>query len=242
MTRYWLSTRDGDMIARPDEHTPLGDCWIEVTVSPVASGDVIEEAARALRDEASRVDAILDAAWDDEVFDASIESSHVIDGVPQRVEAAPEVLVRFLAARGYLTGPRTVTAEQRVAYLRDALRSLVEAVEAVGEGRRYWPRDMRIDGTHRRVEDALDVALAALEAVFKPEATPPRTVTITAEQFESAARAHAGLEPGEDWPTNEALGGSPTGVRDDEYRWAIRDNVREIIEALGFTVEEADCG
>ncbi|SDQ47752.1 hypothetical protein SAMN04488565_2627 [Leucobacter chromiiresistens] len=40
------------------------------------------------------------------------------------------------------------------------------------------------------------------------------------EQIEAAARALACLEPGEDWPTNGELGGSPTGTRDDEYRTA----------------------
>lgn len=201
MTRYFQRVGQPGRIEHVEDHWPASmaameadPAWREVTVSPVVSDDVIEEAVRLLRDEASRVDALLDAAWDDEVFDTSIMSSHVMDGVPQRIEAAPEVIVRALAARGllvgedpepgmlhrrfdggrgtvlddtgrvvgYLAGPRTVTDEQRMASLRDALRSLVEAVEAVGEGRRYWPRDMRIDGTHRRVEDALDVALAAL--------------------------------------------------------------------------------
>ena len=32
------------------------------------------------------------------------------------------------------------------------------------------------------------------------------------------ARIIARLEPGEEWPTNEELGGSMTGTRDDEFR------------------------
>lgn len=50
--------------------------------------------------------------------------------------------------------------------------------------------------------------------------------------IEKAARVMACIEPGEDWPTNEALGGNLTGTRDDEYRDAMRDQAREVIEAV----------
>lgn len=121
--RYWQHVVYPERMACTRPHWPISEAemerdplWREVTVSPLVSGDVIEEAVRLLRDEASRVDALLDAAWDDEVFDTSIMSSHVMDGVPQRIEAAPEVLVRFLAARGYLAGPRPlpVTGDQPI--------------------------------------------------------------------------------------------------------------------------------
>lgn len=46
------------------------------------------------------------------------------------------------------------------------------------------------------------------------------------------ARAMALLEPGEEWPSNEALGGSLTGTRDDEYRDAMHDEARDTLTAL----------
>lgn len=47
------------------------------------------------------------------------------------------------------------------------------------------------------------------------------TITLddpTPAEIEAVARTLANLEPGEPWPTNEDLGGSPTGTRDDEFR------------------------
>lgn len=55
--------------------------------------------------------------------------------------------------------------------------------------------------------------------------------TIPAEAVEAAARALAMLEPGEEWPTNEALGGSLTGTRDDEYRREMFDQARDALAA-----------
>lgn len=49
---------------------------------------------------------------------------------------------------------------------------------------------------------------------------------------EKAARTLAGLAPNEAWPTNEALGGSLTGTRDDEYRDAMRDDARAVLDAV----------
>lgn len=54
----------------------------------------------------------------------------------------------------------------------------------------------------------------------------------TNEAIERVARAMAGLEPGEEWPSNEALGGSLTGTRDDEYRDGMREQAKEAITAL----------
>jgi hypothetical protein len=48
---------------------------------------------------------------------------------------------------------------------------------------------------------------------------------------EAAARALAELAPDEEWPTNEALGGNPTGTRDDEYRAALLDDARNAVAA-----------
>ena len=51
------------------------------------------------------------------------------------------------------------------------------------------------------------------------------------------ARALAQMEPGEEWPTNAALGGGLTGTRDDEYRAAMQDDadaaLAAVAEALG---------
>ena len=49
---------------------------------------------------------------------------------------------------------------------------------------------------------------------------------------EVAARALAGLAPGEDWPTNEALGGNLTGTRDDEFRAAMLDQAADVLAAV----------
>lgn len=50
-------------------------------------------------------------------------------------------------------------------------------------------------------------------------------------RIEAAARALASVEPGEDWPTNEALGGSLTGTRDDEYRDGMREQAEDALVA-----------
>lgn len=49
---------------------------------------------------------------------------------------------------------------------------------------------------------------------------------------EKAARALAEIEPGDDWPTNEELGGGPTGTRDDEYRDAMREQAQWVLDAV----------
>lgn len=54
----------------------------------------------------------------------------------------------------------------------------------------------------------------------------------TPEAIECGARELAGLEPGEEWPTNEQLGGGPTGDRDNEYRDGMRDQAKDFINAL----------
>lgn len=50
--------------------------------------------------------------------------------------------------------------------------------------------------------------------------------------IERAARAHALIEPGEDWPTNSELGGSQTGTRDDEYRAGMREEAEIVLAAV----------
>lgn len=51
------------------------------------------------------------------------------------------------------------------------------------------------------------------------------------EIIEQAARVLARLEPGEDWPTNETLGGGLTGTRDDEFRQEMIDQARALADA-----------
>ena len=50
--------------------------------------------------------------------------------------------------------------------------------------------------------------------------------------IEKAARAHADIEPGDDWPTNAALGGNLTGTRDDEYRAGMREQAEGALAAV----------
>lgn len=54
---------------------------------------------------------------------------------------------------------------------------------------------------------------------------------ISEAKIEAAARALASIEPGEEWPSSEALGGSLTGTRDDEYRDGMRQMARDALEA-----------
>lgn len=50
--------------------------------------------------------------------------------------------------------------------------------------------------------------------------------------IERMTRVFADLEPGEPWPTNEELGGGPTGTRDDEYWHVCMDRARAALDAL----------
>lgn len=54
------------------------------------------------------------------------------------------------------------------------------------------------------------------------------SLTITDEMVERAALALAYVD---EWPTNEELGGSLTGTRDDELRDSCREEARGILEA-----------
>lgn len=60
------------------------------------------------------------------------------------------------------------------------------------------------------------------------------------EQIERVARELAHLEPGEDWPTNEELGGSLTGTRDDEYHDGMRERAREALAVAGVAQPSLD--
>ncbi len=62
------------------------------------------------------------------------------------------------------------------------------------------------------------------------------------EAVEAAARALAMLEPGEPWPSNEALGGGPTSTRDDEYRSSFRDDAQWALQAAIDAVTREEDG
>jgi hypothetical protein len=66
--------------------------------------------------------------------------------------------------------------------------------------------------------------------------------TNTREQMvEKVARVIAELEPGEDWPSNDALGGHwALGTRDDEFRHAALDQARSILDAVLPQVSTVD--
>lgn len=60
-------------------------------------------------------------------------------------------------------------------------------------------------------------------------------------------RAYANLEPGEEWPTNEELGGHALlGTRDDEFKFETRDKATEALDlyllmgATSFTAKGAE--
>lgn len=54
----------------------------------------------------------------------------------------------------------------------------------------------------------------------------------TKAEVEAAARAIAALAPGEEWPSNEDLGGHPIlGTRDDEYRDSLRAEAEDALKA-----------
>lgn len=54
---------------------------------------------------------------------------------------------------------------------------------------------------------------------------------VTDDVIERTARVLAQLEPGEEWPNNAALGGSPTGTRGDEFRDSMLDLARDLARA-----------
>ena len=76
-------------------------------------------------------------------------------------------------------------------------------------------------------ESATTVSNYALDAL-----TPATVDDLGDDAIERMARAFACLEPGEPWPTNEELGGGPTGTRDDEYRHECMDRARAALDAL----------
>ena len=94
MTRYFQRVGQPGRIEHVEDHWPASiaameadPAWREVTVSPVVSGDVIEEVA----------DFLGSLPESRNVFDCTDEATTVID-------AGVEYIVRALAARGLLVG------------------------------------------------------------------------------------------------------------------------------------------
>lgn len=52
--------------------------------------------------------------------------------------------------------------DEQKALLRSALRRLVNICEQIGDGDRYWPREIRLDGSDRELNAALDEAVDML--------------------------------------------------------------------------------
>lgn len=65
-------------------------------------------------------------------------------------------------------------------------------------------------------------------------------MTAPTPAVERMARELAGLEPGEAWPTNAALGGNLTGTRDDEFRAAMEEDARNWLTAALTDPDDPD--
>src|SRR5690606_34971536 len=84
-------------------------------------------------------------------------------------------------------------------------------------------------------ESTVQCSIAADDGYFLPinalRPVPAAGEAATEDVIERAARVLAQLEPGEEWPSNAALGGNPTGTRDDEFRAAMLDQARDLARA-----------
>lgn len=99
----------------------------------------------------------------------------------------------------------------------------LEQIRKTWEARRAFEwvgTSLPMDSTHPEVVDVLDL----LDEVARLR----EALMITDEMVERAALAKIDEER---WPTNEELGGSLTGTRDDEFRDSQKDDTRRILEA-----------
>ncbi len=66
-----------------------------------------------------------------------------------------------------------------------------------------------------------------------PNESSPADITLSYEDLRTLIqRAYATLYAGEEWPTNEELGGHALlGTRDDEFKWEAQEYAEEIIAA-----------
>jgi hypothetical protein len=110
----------------------------------------------------------------------------------------------------------------------------MEAVMTVEDwARREAQRRFNEVGARVTVEQARGIA-EGIETAFDR--------LLSDEAVEAAARALAMLEPGEPWPSNEALGGGPTSTRDDEYRSIRRDEAQWALQAAIEAVAREEDG
>lgn len=93
----------------------------------------------------------------------------------------------------------------------------------IGQGLQARASGLRANG---------DVERAAFVRSITDALTPVTVDELDEDTIERMARVLADLEPGESWPTNEELGGGPTGSRDDEYRHECMDRARTALAAL----------
>lgn len=98
-----------------------------------------------------------------------------------------------------------------------------DVVRHIGQGLQARASGLRANG---------DVERAAFVRSITDALTPVTVDELDEDTIERMARAIADLEPGEPWPTNEELGGGPTGTRDDEYRYSCMDRARAAFDAL----------
>lgn len=100
----------------------------------------------------------------------------------------------------------------------------------------YALSDTEASELRRLMDQAQSQALTDQDGVIYEDLTylmvPLNTPIDTDAAVARMARAIAVLEPGEPWPTNEELGGGPTGTRDDEYRYDCLDRARAALAAL----------
>lgn len=82
-------------------------------------------------------------------------------------------------------------------------------------------------GDPRSVARDVELLRNLERATELPSETPNYSFLVDA-----IARRLASLEPNEPWPTNEELGGSLTGTRDDEYRHGMNEQATEILDDI----------
>lgn len=109
-----------------------------------------------------------------------------------------------------------MTTKRLYALTDDVVRYIEQGLQARASG-------LRANG---------DVERAAFVRSITDVLTPVTVDKLDEDTIERMARVFADLEPGEPWPTNEELGGGPTGTRDDEYRHEYLDHARAVLNAL----------
>lgn len=98
-----------------------------------------------------------------------------------------------------------------------------DVVRHIGQGLQARASGLRANG---------DVERAAFVRSITDALTPVTVDELDEDTIERMARVLAYLDPGEPWPTNEELGGGPTGTRDDEFWHDCMDHARAVLAAL----------